>query len=108
MPSGESPEKKYAYWLKSISDASKESFEDFVAKKAIIKDELISTPHSRDTVLRKIRFEYDDKSIETEYDVECQGVMYNLTDGKIEKEKYYYDSIRGNCNEEELRRIMYE
>lgn len=92
----------------AVSDASKESFEEFIAKKAIIKDELISTPHSRDTVLRKIRFEYDDKSIETEYDVECQGVMYSLTDGKIEKEKYYYDSIRGNCNEEDLRRIMYE
>ena len=92
--------------LFAVADASECSFEAFMQREKSISDKLIKTSHSRQSRLRTVCFEYEGKSLELEYDVACCGVKYSLVDNILAENTYYYDSVHGVCDEEELRRIM--
>jgi len=94
--------------LYAVGDASECTFEEFVARKKVIKEKCYRTTHSRQSLLRNIYFEYENKSIELEYDVENCGVKYSLSNGKRTDNVFYYDSIHKECNEKDLGGIINE
>ena len=94
--------------LFAVADSSECTFEDFIKRDKTIKEKCHKTLHSRYSLLRKIYFEYENKSIELEYDVENCGLKYSLSDGEQTKNVYYYDSKHGECKEKDLGGIINE
>ena len=92
----------------ALADQSECTCDEFVSRKKKIVDKLQKTPHSRQTVLRNLYFEYEGKSIETRYDIECCGIEYYLSDGKLHRDTYYYDTENKECDAQILRRKVNE
>ena len=89
----------------AVADAGECSFEAFMQRSPIVYDRVFKMSHSRQSRMRTVRFEYEVKSLELEYDVACGGVKYSLINDVLAENLYYYDSVHGACGEEELRRI---
>ena len=90
----------------AVADASECSFEEFMKREKKLEVKKWKTSHSRQSFMRNVYFEYENKSLEIEYDVECCGVKYALIDGELAKNKYYWDSLHGDCDENALKEII--
>ncbi|MBQ3038916.1 MAG: hypothetical protein IJD30_07050 [Clostridia bacterium] len=86
-----------------VTDSSECSFEEFKRYKRRISDRIFKTSHSRQSYMRNVFFECGEKSIELEYDTECNGVKYSLIDDKPADTIYYYDSVNGEYTPKKLR-----